>query len=155
MNATVLDAVQLALSGDASTAGARLLELWTALAADDYFHRCVIAHYLADLQPDAATELYWDQLALQAALAASPASFEDQIPGVTRETFLPSLHLNLASSYERTQDFERATQHAALALASLPSLPSSPSAETTRQAIHRIADRLSRSDLQRSAPTSG
>lgn len=142
MNTAVLDAVQLALAGDRSLARERLTELWTALSHDDFFHRCVIAHYLADLQPDADAELYWDQLALQAALAASPACFENQIPGVTRETFLPSLYLNLASCYERTRDLERAAQHAELASATLQLLPPSPSTRTTQQAILRLANRL-------------
>lgn len=144
MNSAGLDAVQLALSGDASPARERLGELWLVLAPDDFFSRCVIAHYLADLQPDAHAELQWDLRALEAALAASPASFEHQLPNVTRESFLPSLYLNLASSYERTHDLEQATRHAALAAVAIASVPPSPIAETTRQAILRISERLAR-----------
>jgi hypothetical protein len=142
MNADLLDAVQLALSGHAEIARQRLGELWTTLPPDDFFHRCVLAHYLADLQPDPNAELHWDQVALDAALAASSESFDGQIPDVTRDAFLPSLHLNLASSYERTLSLDLAKRHAALALDAAESLPPTPLAESTRAAIDRICVRL-------------
>jgi hypothetical protein len=142
MNAALLDAVQYALTGRSEIARERLSEIWTALPRDDFFHRCVLAHYMADLQPDPNAELHWDQLALDAALAASPESFDGQIPDVTRDAFLPSLHLNLASSYERTLDLDSALRHAALALNAAASLPATPLGETTRAAILRIGVRL-------------
>jgi hypothetical protein len=142
MKPDVLDAVQLALSGDTEVARARLDELWTTLPADDFFHRCVIAHYMADLQSEPSAELRWDRVALDAALAAPPESFDGQIPEVTRDTFLPSLHLNLASSYERTLDCDSAARHAKLALDAAGALPATPLGIATREAILRLSARL-------------
>ena len=76
--------------------------LWTTFPLDDFFHRCVLAHCMADLQTDPNAELHWDQLALDAALAASPESFDGHLPRLSRDAFLPSLHRNLASAHERT-----------------------------------------------------
>jgi len=142
MNTAVLDAIQLALTGQSEIARGRLAELWAALPPDDFFHRCVIAHYMADIQTDPTAELHWDQLALDAALAASPESFDGHIPDVTLDTFLPSLHLNLASSYERTLTVDLARRHAGLALDAAAFLPATPLGEATRAAILRISARL-------------
>lgn len=142
MKQEVLDAVQCALAGEVEAARRRLVELWATLPPDDLFHRCVLAHYLADLQAEPNAELHWDQLALQAALAAAPESFEQQLPGITWESFLPSLYLNLASSYERTSSPLLAQDHARLALRSAAKLPTGPLAATTREAIVRICQRL-------------
>jgi hypothetical protein len=142
VNNALLDAIQLALTGQSELARERLGELWASLPLEDSFHRCVLAHYMADLQTDPNAELHWDQLALDAALAASPESFDEHLPDVTREAFLPSLHLNLASSYERTDALDLARRHAELALAAAAALPTTPQAETTRAAIARISARL-------------
>lgn len=142
MNTELLDAVQLALSGQSELARRRLDKLWQELPLDDFFHRCVLAHYLADLQEDPGEELRWDRLALETALSAPSESFEGQIPDVTRAAFLPSLHLNLASSCERNALLELAREHAVLALDSVRALPSTPLGETTRAAILRICWRL-------------
>jgi hypothetical protein len=142
VNTELLDAVQLALAGQSEIARQRLAKLWQELPPDDFFHRCVLAHYLADLQEDLGAELHWDQLALEAALIASSESFDGQIPDVTRAAFLPSLHLNLASSYERNALLDLARQQAVLARDSVRSLPSTPLGETTRAAILRICSRL-------------
>jgi hypothetical protein len=133
VNSALLDAIQLALTGQPELARERLSELWATIPLEDSFHRCVLAHYMADLQTDPNDELHWDQLALAAALAASPESFAEHLPDVTREAFLPSLHLNLASSYERTDALDLARQHAELALAATASLPATPLGQTTRQ----------------------
>lgn len=142
MNTELLDAIQLALGGQSETAREQLGGLWATLPADDFFHRCVLAHYMADLQRDPKDELQWDLLALEAALAASTESFDEHMPEVSRETFLPSLHLNLASSYERTHALELAKRHAALAVSAVDALPATPLGQTTRAAIRRISARL-------------
>jgi hypothetical protein len=142
VNSALLDAIQLALTGQSELACERLGELWATIPLEDSFHRCVLAHYMADLQTDPNDELHWDQLALAAALAASAESFGEHLPDVTREAFLPSLHLNLASSYERTDAMDLARHHAKLALAATASLPVTPLGQATQAAIVRIAARL-------------
>ncbi|MFE6777918.1 hypothetical protein [Streptomyces sp. NPDC057702] len=61
-------AVMLHRGGDREEARNRLGELWLELGADgDTFHRCTLAHYLADTQDDPTDELAWDLRALAAA----------------------------------------------------------------------------------------
>lgn len=50
--------------GAASGGGAvGLGELWDSLADDDHAGRLIVAHYLADVQPDPADEVRWDDAA--------------------------------------------------------------------------------------------
>jgi len=67
------------------------------------FHRCVIAHYLADMQTALDEELEWDKKALEI------AESDPEAPGVA--VFLPSLHANLADCYRRAGDFAKARSH--------------------------------------------
>ena len=91
---------------------------------------------------DAHLELHWDQLALDAALSATPASFDGRIPGVEYGSFLPSLYLNLAASHERVGDLDAARQQVSVALCKLDLLGSSPLADLTRGAVVRLGERL-------------
>lgn len=138
----VLEAMQLSLSGERDAAREGLAQLWETLDKDDGFHRCIVAHYLADLQVDPQLELDWDRLALDAALTASPAAFEGRIPGETYGSFLPSLYLNLAASYERVGDLDAARQQLLAALGTVELLGSSPLSELTRGAVVRMCERL-------------
>jgi hypothetical protein len=138
----VMDAVQQSLGTEREAARERLAELWQTLDAGDSFHRCVVAHYLADLQPDAQSELTWDELALEAALSGSPETFDGRIPGVEHGSFLPSLHLNLAASLERVGRLHAARLHASAALDKLDQLGSTPLGELTRGAVLRLCRRL-------------
>lgn len=142
VDARVLSAVQLSLAGEREAALVRLNGLWESLDEGDAFHRCVVAHYLANLQADARSELEWDRLALEAALSSSPHAFDGRIPGVDHGSFLPSLYLNLAASHERVGELEGAKQHAAAALQKLDQLGSSPLAELTRAAVIRLCEKL-------------
>lgn len=138
----VLAAVQLALGDNPEAARIHLDALWHNLPPDDTFHRCVVAHYLADLQVDPLNELSWDRTALTLALESSPEAFNDRIPGITRESFLPSLHLNLAASHERVGQLDAARDAARAALASCGDAADTPLGDMTRSAISRICERL-------------
>ncbi len=138
----VLEAVQLALSGQVDAARVCFDQLWLSTSPLDLFHRCVLAHYMADLQTDPDKELWWDIQALEAARAAAPESFDDRIPGVSHRAFLPSLHLNLAASHERLGQLDEARQHAQLASRTLDALQPSPLSDMTRAAIERICKKL-------------
>jgi hypothetical protein len=70
---------------------------WEARADD--FDACVAAHYLAHVQPDAQATFEWNARAVEHARLAEPE--------LVRE-FMPSLHLNLARSYEDIGDSARA-----------------------------------------------
>ncbi|MEU0283479.1 hypothetical protein [Streptomyces sp. NPDC006195] len=70
-------AVMLLHGGDREEARNRFGELWTELGeAGDAFHRCALAHYMADTQDDPGDELAWDLRALTAAagLAEEPTT---------------------------------------------------------------------------------
>ncbi|MEU7634290.1 hypothetical protein AB0C34_30690 [Nocardia sp. NPDC049220] len=75
----------------------------------DALHRCLIAHYLADLQAEAADALRWDQCALAAVFGAG-IPLDEGLRG-----FLPSLYLNLADSHRRVGEFEVARMQLAIA----------------------------------------
>ena len=55
-------------AGDRAAARRELAAIWTEVeqSGGDAFHRCVIAHFLADLQDDLRDELVWDERALAA-----------------------------------------------------------------------------------------
>jgi hypothetical protein len=137
--ADILAAVATLHSGDRAAARDQLGAIWAHIDPDDRFHRCVVAHYLADAQTDAVEELRWDQLALAAATGASPAEFDDRFPGITLASFLPTLHLALAADYERLGELTLARVHAAEAADAARVLPDG---DLTRLAIDALGRRL-------------
>ena len=97
---TITAAVSGALAGDKDAGRSDLLACWEATAEADHAKRCVIAHYLADLQPSLTDEVSWDERAL----AAHPHVVDDDLAplGITSARGLaPSLHLNLGDGYLR------------------------------------------------------
>ena len=60
----VVAAVTSALTGDTALGRARLLACWEDTGAADHAHRCVLAHYLADLETELDREVAWDRTAL-------------------------------------------------------------------------------------------
>ena len=142
LSADILAAVATLHRGDRDQARGELEAIWARVEPDDYFHRCVVAHYLADAQSDPAEELRYDLLALSAARRATPAEFDGRFPGMTLAGFFPSLHLNLAADYERVGEFTLARMHAAEARAASAALPPTQLGDLTRDAIARITRRL-------------
>ena len=142
LSADILAAVDTLHRGDVDRARSELEAIWARVNPDDRFHRCVVAHYLADAQEHPAEELRYDVLALAAARSATAAEFDDRFPGVTLGGFLPSLHLNLAASYERVGELTLARVHAHEAAEAAARLPPTDLGELTRKAIERIARRL-------------
>lgn len=66
------EAMMLQHTGDLDGARQRFTEIWEEIASDgDPFHRCVLAHYMADLQQDPQEELAWDLRALDAAASVT------------------------------------------------------------------------------------
>ncbi|MEV6422444.1 hypothetical protein [Streptomyces sp. NPDC051662] len=130
-------AVMLLHGGDREEARNRFGELWGELGeAGDAFHRCALAHYMADTQDDPGDELAWDLRALTAADGLREESAADDragggrgagdgagderlaearagVPGTSSvvRAFYPSLHLNLAADYVKLQRPEAARLH--------------------------------------------
>lgn len=94
----VLDTVGAAQTADRGVARTRLEALWAR--TDQAAQRCVIAHFLADVQDDLEAEVAWDEAAWQAFGGVRDADLEP-IGVVAAAGFAPSLHLNLGDGYLR------------------------------------------------------
>jgi hypothetical protein len=94
-------AIMLHRAGDREEARNRFALLWSQTGEEALFHRCTIAHYMADTQDDPATELEWDRRAL----AAADALTEDEVQwgehALAVSCLYPSLYLNLAADHAR------------------------------------------------------
>ena len=121
----------------------RFEELWEEIGeAGDALHRCILAHYMADLFDDPAASLAWNQRSLDAALALTDARLQAALPGQTVAGFLPSLHLNLAQDHERLGDSAAACWHLAEARAGFVALPEGGYATMIRQGVDRLEEKL-------------
>ena len=136
-------AIMLHRGGDREEARNRLAALWAETdPAVDHFHRCTIAHYLADTQEDPADELAWDQRAM----AAAEALTEDEVhwgeQALAVRALYPSLHLNLAVDHAALGDERTARRELRAARAHVSALAEDGYGDGVRAAIHRLAQRL-------------
>jgi hypothetical protein len=140
--ARIADAVTLA-AADRDAARTRLAAVWAEVETGDALHRCVLAHYLADLQDDVRDELRWD---LRALAAADEVAAEERVPeadvALDVRTLYPSLHLNLGDDYRRLGAAARAREHLALAQAVEHVLPDDGYGRMIRGGIANLAGRL-------------
>jgi hypothetical protein len=147
--ARIADAVTL-VAADRDAARVRLGAIWTEVEAGDPLHRCVLAHYLADLQDDVRDELRWDLRALAA--ADEVAQERDRAAAETGgaldgraldvRALYPSLHLNLGDDYRRLGAAAQAREHLALARAAEHVLPDDGYGRMIRGGIADLARRL-------------
>jgi hypothetical protein len=116
-------------------------DLWREIGGvdGDAFHRCAIAHSMADVRDDVREESAWDLLALEAADSLTDARVAEG--GVTAPVaaFYPSLHLNLGDCYRRLGDADRALDHLRLGRASLAALPDDGYMSLVRDGFERLA----------------
>ncbi|MYR57810.1 hypothetical protein GTY54_16750 [Streptomyces sp. SID625] len=146
-------AMALQHAGDADGARRRFTEIWEEIAPDgDPFHRCVLAHYMADLQQDPQDELDWDLRALDAAASVTDDRARQHDSSLAIRGFYPSLHLNLAADFHRLGDTSRARTHLAQAREHLDALHDDGYGQGIRSAVQRLADRLA--EEEPTAPTS-
>lgn len=136
-------AVATGLSGERSCSRALLEGLWPRAVADgDAFHRCVIAHYLADVQDRVADELAWDLRSLAEVDDIGPDRASAVHPSMSPDGFRPSLHLNVADALRRLGRIEEARAHNASAQAAAGALRADAYGAYTRAAIARQARAL-------------
>lgn len=136
-------AVSLQVQGDRDASRSRLEELWDEPALrEDSLCRCILAHYLADLQEDPREELKCDMLALAAADALTDREVTSRYPGFSLNEFYPSLHLNLAEDYRRLGDMPSAREHLSRAQKSVDVLPSGGYGAMIRGGIARLNELL-------------
>lgn len=135
--------IALSHSGSRAEAAAGFGALWPELS--EPFHRCVLAHYAADVQEDPHAELEWDRRALEAADEVEPGRAEAHHPALRLAAFYPSLHLNLAESHRRVGALAEAREHLAAAQDRLHALDGADEgyAATLRGGVERLAERLS------------
>jgi hypothetical protein len=101
--ARVTAAVQRGRDGERADARRELEALWAEVEAGggDDFHRCVIAHFAADLQDDGRDELAWDERALAAVEGVSDEPAQEFDRSLRVRAFLPSLYCSLADDHRR------------------------------------------------------
>ncbi len=137
--AAVTEAVTRGHQGDKEGARADLLALWAQVGDDgDAFHRCVIAHYVADVTPGVEEELVWDERALAAAHETSDERARSYHSSLAIAGFFPSLHLNLADVLRRLGRFEDAEAHVAHTAARIEVLPHDGYGTTIREALDGV-----------------
>ncbi len=136
-------AVALGRSGHGADARAALEALWSRIGPEaDPFHRCTLAHYLADLQPDPETELDWDERALAAVDELTTERLAQAHPGFSVPGFLPSLHLNLADVHRRLSHPDQARAHLALAMEFSTVLTDDAYGKLVRAGLEQVSEAL-------------
>lgn len=141
--ARITAAIERHHAGDAEDARQRLAAIWDEISPDgDVFHRCVLAHYMADTQDDPRDELTWDLRALAAADSLTDERAQQHHGSLQVRGFYPSLHLNLAEDYRKLGDIPRARTHLAAAQCAASALPDDGYGAMIRGGIARLAERL-------------
>ena len=136
-------AVVLGRSGRRLEARAALTALWDQIGGDgDPFHRCTLAHFLADLQDSAEAELSWDERALAAVADLTDDRAQRYDASLQVRGFLPSLHLNLADVHRRLSNTGAAQEHLAAARELVRHLPEDAYGEMVRAGIGHVAEAL-------------
>ena len=151
-------AIMLHRAGDREEARNRLAELWREIGPQgNAFHRCTLAHYMADTQDDPRDELAWDLRALAAAEGFVTERFPEaggipraavadgpgpRHPLVALRAFFPSLHLNLAADYAGLDRPADARAQLRRAKASANALADGDYRQGLREAIDRLESRI-------------
>ena len=131
--------MELNQSGNRPGARSLFADLWEKVGSEgDPFHRCAIAHSMADVQDELSEEMRWDLLALQAAeqitdSRAQEGGFTGPVQGL-----YPSLHLNLADDYLRLEEFRAAQRHVIAARNALSFLPDDGYGAMIRGGLDRV-----------------
>lgn len=117
---------------------------WTAPACPregDHAQRCVIAHYLADLQTSLDDEVRWDQRAL---VEHAHVDATDLAPvGITSAAAMaPSLHLNLGDGYLRQGRVGDAEARLSAGLNAQVPLPAGGYGDMIRNGLDRLRSRV-------------
>jgi hypothetical protein len=139
----ILTAIGVALSGDKHRGHQLLMDCWSGTSETDHATRCVLAHYIADLQDDLEAEVAWDERALAAYRHVDPLAFSP-IGVASAEGFAPSLHLNLGDGYRRLGRIDDARSQLDAGLAGIGALPEADGyTAMVRNGLDRLGERLS------------
>lgn len=143
----ITHAVELGRAGDRDTARTLLTDLWRTIGPlGDPLHRCALAHYLADFQPDAAQALAWDIRAFDAAESLTDERATAYHRTLAVAGFYPSLHLNLADDYRRLSAFDAARRELGSAREHLDALGHDTYGEMIRTALREVEEAVGTGD---------
>ncbi|GAA2868870.1 hypothetical protein GCM10010472_27790 [Pseudonocardia halophobica] len=142
--ARVIAAVQRGQTGQRAMARQQLENMWVEVerGGGDDFHRCVIAHFLADLQDDDLAELLWDERALAAVEGVTDERAQEFDRRLQVRGFMPSLYLSVADDHRRLGDTDRAHEHLEKARATVGALGEGAYGELVRGALDKIDQAL-------------
>jgi hypothetical protein len=137
----ITQAIGLALGGDEHGGHEALQACWAGTADGDHAQRCILAHYLADLQSSLDDEVAWDETALS---EHAHVVDEDLAPvGMTSAAALaPSLHLNLGDGYLRQGRIGDASTQATAGMRAGSMLPTDGYGAFIRAGLQRLQDRV-------------
>ncbi|MBK8468499.1 MAG: hypothetical protein WAR57_12135 [Candidatus Phosphoribacter sp.] len=145
-------AVLLGREGDTESARRDLLAIWSKIGvAGDPFHRCTLAHYLADLHESPAEALIWDVRALDAADALSDERAQQHHASLQVAAFYPSLYLNIADNLRRLGAFGAAAENINTAGQHASALGADAYGDTIRTAIREVQQAIENGDVERRA----
>ena len=149
--ARVTAAVQRGRAGERATARQELEAMWAEVerAGGDDFHRCVIAHFTADLQDDGREELMWDERALAAVAGVSDERARQFHESLQVRGFMPSLYLSLADDHRRLGDANRADEFLGKARATSDALGDDAYGELVRGAMEKVRRALAEGSTER------
>ena len=155
-----MDAIGAAVTrgrdGDAESARRDLLAILQRIGVlGDPFHRCTLAHYLADRYDDPAEALVWDVRALDAADALTNERTQQHDGGLSVAGFYPSLHLNLADNFRRLGAFGAAAAHLDSAEQHTDALADDGYGAMIRTAIREVRVAITHRDTTRRASAPG
>lgn len=149
-------ALGLGRGGGIETARRDLLAIWQQIGvAGDPFHRCTLAHYLADLYEDPAEALIWDIRALDAADGLKDERAQQHHASLQVAGFYPSLFLNIADNLRCLGAFEAAAEHISSAEQHTSALSDDAYGDTIRTAIHEVRQAIDNRDTARRASAPG
>jgi hypothetical protein len=137
----ITSAVGLALAGDTERGREALTDCWQATTDADHAQRCVIAHYLADLQSSLDEEVGWDEAALSEHAQVRDG---DLAPvGITStDGMAPSLHLNLGDGYLRQGRLDAAEAQLEAGMRARGALAADGYGDLIRSGLDRLEERL-------------
>jgi hypothetical protein len=139
--ATILEAIGQAQTGERTAGRQALLACWEQTAPADHAQRCVLAHYLADVQQFLDDEVGWDRTALEE--YAHLGGGDLAAVGIPDAAGLaPSLHLNLGDGFLRQGRVADAGEQLQAGLASADALGDDGYGRMLREGLAGLAERL-------------
>ncbi len=139
--ATILGAIGRSQTGDREGGRDSLDACWAQTETGDHAYRCLLAHYLADVQDALDDEVAWDETALREHAQVAPGDLaEVGIPDAAG--LAPSLHLNLGDGYRRQGRVEAAVQQLGRGRATAGALSDDGYGRMIREGLARLELRL-------------